>query len=229
MSKPFLKTQDLRATLEELARFGSPVDLAAATEPVENHEVEIAQVGGIHDSTIFELPDGRVACMANIAVTNLTSRTIYAVDVELRASWCDSRWDWLQPQRIHSQGRGKNDYSYLLYRFPGKCAWELEYDLVINHYLLERRRLPSKRPLEGFLLGIGGLMPAELRHGRWLKLSLAIIGADHQEYVTTIDLRTDRLEVQQKMAQPKSLPLRTSRERRDYSPAGSYAHRAQAG
>jgi len=204
MCKTTLKAAELRTSLEELARFGSPVDLSVATRLAESENVEIAQVGGIYDSSIFELPDGRIACVAGIAVTNQTSRTMYVEDVELRTSWGDSQWDWLQPQRYDSEGRAKGDYSYVEYRFPGKCGLHLEYKQVINHVFLERRSLPSRRPLEGFLLGIGGLMPAELRHGQWLKLTLAIIGSDHTEYASAIHLRTERLEVQPKIVKPRT-------------------------
>ena len=62
----------LKASLEELAQLGSPVDLSVAVTEVENEKVEIEQVGGINESHLFELQDGRVACMADIAVTNQT-------------------------------------------------------------------------------------------------------------------------------------------------------------
>ena len=48
----------LKASLEELARFGCPVDLSVALTGVENEKVQIEQVGGIHESHIFELEDG---------------------------------------------------------------------------------------------------------------------------------------------------------------------------
>jgi len=199
-----MNTAELRTTLEELSRFGSPVDLSVATKAGTKEKVEIVQVGGIHDSMIFELQDGRIACAAAIAVTNLTSRTIYGIDVELRTTWGDTQWDWLQPRRIDSLGRAKGEYGYLEYRLPGKCGLQLEYDQVINHFLFERQRLPSRRPLDGFLVGIGGLMPSELRHGQWLELTVAIIGPDHTEYAKTIHLRTERLEARPKVVKPQA-------------------------
>lgn len=204
MRKTAFKTQELRRTLEELKRLGSPVDLSIATKPVEEEKVEILQVGGIHDSLVFELPDGRIACLADISITNQSSRPIFGIDVQLRTSWCDSRWDWLQPRAINIPRHSKRGSSYLIYQFPGEDGLQWEYDQVINHFLFERRSLPSRRPLEGLLLGIGGLMPADLRHGKWLKLTLSIIECDHTEHSTTIELWTDRLDDRPKMAKPRS-------------------------
>ena len=48
-------------------------------------------------------------------------------------------------------------------------------------------------------------MPPELLHGKWVNPTLAIIGADHGEYSTTIHLWTDRLD-----ARPKNKQRRTS-------------------
>ena len=100
----------LRASLEESARFGSPVDLSVADTEVEDGKVQIEQVGWVHGSHLFELQDGRVACMVDIAVTNQTSRTIHVVDVELRATWEDSFFEWLLPVEIHTHA--KRDCSY---------------------------------------------------------------------------------------------------------------------
>ena len=37
-------------------------------------------------------------------------------------------------------------------------------------------------------------MPHDLRHGQWLKPTLALIASDHREYTAQIQLWTDRLE-----------------------------------
>jgi len=70
MFKTALRRAELQASLEELAQFGSTVDLARTNEPAENAKVEIIQVGGIHESQVFELEDGRVACIDALAITN---------------------------------------------------------------------------------------------------------------------------------------------------------------
>jgi hypothetical protein len=204
MCKTALSAAKLKASLQELAELGSPVDLSVAATEVENEKVEIEQVGGIYDSKIFELEDRRVACMVDITVTNQTTRTIHVVDVELSTTWGDIQWNWLTPREIKFHDRSKRDCGYLAYQFPGKCGLELESDQVINHSLLVDRRLPSKRPLEGWLLGIGGPMPAKLRYGQWLDLRFAIIGADHAEYATTLHLRTERLEARTKIVKPRT-------------------------
>src|SRR5271157_93511 len=194
----------LKALLHELARSGSPVDLSVADTGVENEKVEIEQVGCITVSRLFELEDGRVACMVDIAVTNQTARPVDVVDVELRATWDDSLFQWLTPRPVKPQGGARRDSGYSVYQFPGKHGLQLGYDEVINHVLLERKRLPAKRRLEGWLLGIGGLMPPGPLHGQWLDIHLTIIGADHAEYARTIRLCTERLEVRTKIVRPRT-------------------------
>lgn len=149
------------------------------------------------------------------------------VDVELRNAWDDDRFEWLTAREVKTQVRGKR-VCYQLYKFPGSCGLELPYDDVINHHLIEHRRLPAKRRLNGWLLGIGGLMPPELLHGQRVKPTLAIIGADHEEYSTTIDLWTDRIE-----ARPKNKQRRTSlfvrAEERESMPVVPVSARRSAG
>lgn len=193
-----------KASLEELAQSGSPVDLSVSETEVENEKVEIEQVGGIYESRLFELEDGRVAYMADIAVTNQTARTIDVIDVQLRATWDDSLFGWLTPLQVKSQGRGKRGRSYAVYQFPGEGGLQLGCSEVINPLLVERRKLPGQRRLEGWLLAIGGLMPAGPRHGQWVDLSLTIIGSDHAEYSTTLCLCTERLPARTKIAKPRT-------------------------
>jgi hypothetical protein len=183
----------LKASLEELARFGCPVDLSVAATGVENERVEIRQVGGIHESYIFELEDGYVGCMANISVANQRTRTIDVMDVELRAPWDDSLFEWLTPLRVKSDRRAKRGCSHSVYQFPGEHGLQFEYGEVINHFLLDSRKLPGKRLLEGWLLGIGGLMPANLHHGQWFDMLFTIVASDQVEYSTTMSLWTERI------------------------------------
>lgn len=194
----------LKASLEELARFGCPVDPSVAVTEVENEDVEIDQVGWIHASHIFQMADRRVGCMFYIAVTNQRARTIDVIDVEARTPWDNRRLEWLLPSHVKFQTAKKRDCSPLVYRFPGSGP-EFGFDEVVNRYLVERRKLPGRCRLEGWLLGIGGLMPDNLVHGDWLYIPLKIIGADHAEYSTKIHLWTERL-----LAWPKIVKPRTS-------------------
>lgn len=189
----------LKASLEELARFGSPVDSTVADLRIENEKVQIDQIGGIFESQIFQLQNRRGAYIADIAVTNQTSRTIDVIDVELRTPWDNRLVEWVTPFQVEVtplqvklQGHPKRE-NPLVYEFPGERALRFAYDEVINHHLLEARKLPAKRRLEGLLLGIGDFMPDNLVHGELLEMSLTITGADHAEYATTIHLWTERL------------------------------------
>jgi len=223
MYRNTLKTAQLRASLEELSRAGSPVDLSVAEQPIESRKVIIEQVGGIYESFLQELENGRTACVIDIAVTNLTSRAIDVADVQLSTHWGDCLWQWLQPTEINFRDRNR-PCSFLEYRFPGKCGLQLLYDGVINQVLLGRRRLPGTRSVEGWLLGIGGRMPAELRPGQWLDLSLTIVGADYVEYSAMIQVPAYRLKACSKTLKP-AVSLREHAEKhqpRDQQPGDEY-------
>ena len=194
----------LRASLEESAEFGSPVDLSVAVTEVANEKVEIEQVGGLFVSQIFQLQDGRVACIADIVVTNQTSRTIDVIGVELKTPWDNRPVEWLTPYHVKLQGRPKRESSCLVYQFPDEPGLKWDYREVINHRLV-KRKLPGTRRLEGLLLGVGRYMPDNLVHGELLEMSLTIIGADHAEYSEPISFWTERLP-----ARPKIEKARTS-------------------
>jgi len=206
MDKFVLSAERRRAMLEALERSGSPVDVSGPTEEVELPKVEIEQIGGINESMLFELEDGRIACMLQVAVTNREAQAIKVHAVELRTPFSDIQWEWLTPLRIKFRRRGKRDGEYLEYRFPGKCGWKFEHARVINKFLLECRRLEGHSYIEGFLLGTGGPMPAELHRGQSVDSTLAISVADRKEYATPVHLWIDRLEERAKIATPlKSL------------------------
>ena len=187
------RMMSLRASLEELNALGSPVDFSVADNDEENVKVEIEQVGGVHESMIFELGNGRVGYMVDLTITNQTSRNIYPIGLELRTPWEDDFFEWLTPHPFTIKCRKKRDISYEAYRFPGKNGLELRCKEVLNHLLEEGRRLIPKRPFHGWLLATGGPMPAHLQHGQWLGVTLAIIASDHIEYTRKLRLWTDRL------------------------------------
>jgi hypothetical protein len=160
-----------------------------------NAGVEIEQVGGLHESTIFELESGRWGCVIPVKITNQAPKPIYYGDVQLRMPWEDDLFDWLTPIQVPVRSREKRGgRGYQAYRFPGRLGLEFPYKEVANHILLEGRCLSPKRPVTGLLLAIGGLMPDHLQHGQWLDVTLAIIGTDHREYSQQIQLWTERLE-----------------------------------
>lgn len=68
------KGADHSALLREMSAVGVPVDLSAAeAELVAKLDVEIEQVGGVHESMIFDLSDGRVGCLIDILIVNQMS------------------------------------------------------------------------------------------------------------------------------------------------------------
>lgn len=206
------RTQDsvrLGARLRDLAAAGSTLDCSVATTLEENAEVEIRLVGGVHESMVFELPDGRSGYILDLEIINQTSKTIYCLpETELRMPWEDALFDWLPDPKetgrtfsyFRRQRNGRSERveaTYESYCFPGGAQLEYTRDLVLNHILLKGCALRPRCPLNGLLLATGGPMPHDLRHGQWLKPTLALIASDHREYTAEIQLWTDRLEVDQ--------------------------------
>ena len=79
--------EELRLALEELAAFGSPVDLSVVQEDLS---LNIQQVGGVSDSIIFDLPHHRAGYILDMEFLNLRSTTIYLRNIELQLPWADS-------------------------------------------------------------------------------------------------------------------------------------------
>jgi hypothetical protein len=185
---------------------GSPVDLSVATQEFRSPEVEIWQSGGVNDSYVFELEDGRIACILDAGVCTHTSKPIYIEDVELRMPW-KSTFQWLTPHKVTSRNRrGAATSSYEEYRFPGRNGPELDSKDVINHVLIERKILPARRPICGWLLAIGDLMPRHLFRGGWIDAVLVITTSDHTEFCEPIHLWIERSERRRRSA-PRTLDL----------------------
>ncbi len=207
------KTRDsvrLGARLRDLAAAGSTVDCSLAIIPEENVEVEICLVGGVHESMVFELPHRRTGYIMDLEITNQTSKIIYCSEPELRMQWEDRFFDWLPDpketgrtfsyfRRQRNRRSERVEATYESYCFPGG-ALEYPRELVLNHILVKGCTLRPRCPLNGLLLATGGPMPHDLRHGQWLKPTLALIASDHREYTAQIQLWTDRLEVDQERA-----------------------------
>ena len=198
----------LGARLRALAAAGSTVDCSLAITPEENVEVELHLVGGIYESMVFELPDRRTGYIMDLEITNQTSKIIYCSEPELRMPWEDRFFDWLPDPKetgrtfsyFRRQRNGRSERveaTYESYCFP-RGALEYPRELVLNHILLKGCALRPRCPLNGLLLATGGPMPHDVRHGQWLKPTLALIASNHREYTAQIQLWTDRLEIDEK-------------------------------
>jgi hypothetical protein len=179
----------LDAWLHEMSAAGIPLDLSVA-----ELDVEIEQVGGAYENTIFDLPCGRAGYMIDLIITNQTSKSVRCRDIELQRPWVDSEFLWLSDP-VTMNGDPYN------YRFPGEGPLEIPRNLVLNHVLLSGGTLkPGGCARQGCLLGLGSHMPESLRHGASVRMTLSIIAPDHQAYLTTINLWVDRsAKIEQKM------------------------------
>lgn len=197
---PRTNNSELKARLEELARFGSPVDLSVAAVDVASQKVGIEQVGSVDLSRIVELPDHSLACITEVSVINRTSRAIDIIDVDLRAPWDESPFSLLKPAQVAFREGRKTGWEPS-YSFPG-LSMRWDYDQVLNHSLVELDSLPSRRQLQGWLLATG--MPAQLKHGQQYELLLTIVAADNAEYSATLHLLSERRPVR-KLAKRRSI------------------------
>lgn len=208
------KTEDklsLGARLRALAAAGSTVDCSVALPPEEDPDVEIYLVGGVHESMVFELPDGRAGYILDLEIINQTSKAIYCLpETELRMPWEDASFSWLPDPKetgrttsyfVRKNGRRERiNVASESYCFSGGAQLEYPRELVLNHILLKGCTLQPGCPLTGLLLATGRPMPRDVRHGQWLETTLALIASDHREYNAKIRLWTERLEVKQKRA-----------------------------
>jgi hypothetical protein len=201
----------LAADLRELAAAGCTVDCSVAEGPKQKVGVEIYLVGGIYDSMIFELPDRRTGYILDVEIVNQTSKVIYCSETELRMQWEDTMFGWLpdpkETKRTFSYFRRKRNGSKERvevanesYCFFGGTHLEYDRDLVLNHVLLKGCSLQPGCPLAGLLLATGGPMPHDLRHGQWLEPTLVLTASNHREYSAQIQLWTDRMESDRKVA-----------------------------
>lgn len=181
----------LQEILDELARSGSPVDQSVAA-PTTPNAVEIWQVGEIHSSSVFELDNGQVAYSLNVSIFNKKTRPIDVIACEIRTTWEDGLFRWLAPITRQSRGREKRPHNYEVYRFPGDFGPEFHGEDVLNHHLQEGERLPGREALSGWLLAVGGRIPAQLRHGQWIDADLVITDADRVEHSTKLELWVSR-------------------------------------
>lgn len=191
---------NLRASLQELARLGSPVDLSVAdvgrANQTENQDLEIEQIGGVHESHIYQLKDGRAAFVAQVRIANQTNKPIYPLEMEMQLFWQDPTVDWLEPRPIKVNGRKKPNYSYQCYRFPDGLQFSAAE--VVNHVIFGHRMLIPNKPIEGLLLATGGRMPADLKHGQTLDVALTITDSAYTEHRATIDFWVNRVVYQPK-------------------------------
>jgi hypothetical protein len=187
------------ALLRKMHELGSPIDLSVAEE---ERGLEINQLSPVCDTNILDLDYGRSGCFFYVAIINQTSRPIYCVDLELRIGWPSFAFHWLPDPR-------ERQYSAHYYALPSTGAPEFPHGEVLNHVFLsevERCVLTPRVPYEGWLLGVGGSLPCDLRHRECVEATLAIIASDDTEYTGKISFVAERHAVKPKfMKRERSL------------------------
>jgi hypothetical protein len=157
----------LEATLRQLAAAGSWVDFSVAKIPEENAEVEIQQVGGIHDSPLCELPAGRAGYILDLEIVNQTSKAIHCSHTELRMPWQDALFDWLPDPKDTGMGfsyfRRKRNGAVSASKpclrhtvFPAADNWNTRETWSLTIFCLRVARPPSSLSPEGVAFGKRG-------------------------------------------------------------------------
>jgi hypothetical protein len=198
------RVMSLQASLKELAGLGSEVDEGVVRTEVDDPGLEIELVGGIHDSRVFELEDGRAGYMLDTVITNRSPRSLSLIGCELLLTWEDELFEWLTPHTLTIKQRKEPAIPYEAYRFPGRIGLEFPRGEVINHFLTEGKRLSPERPIHGWLLAIGGMMPRYLLHGGWTDATLVITTSDHVDHCHEILLWTERLQARPERTERRS-------------------------
>ena len=201
--------EELRLALEELAAFGSPVDLSVVQEDLS---LNIQQVGGVSDSIIFDLPHHRAGFIIDIEILNRRSRTIYLRDIELQLPWADPWFQWLPDPGTENhdakKATGKKSGRPRMqppprYCFPSSDGLEFPRHQVLNHHLAENGKL-TRKPMRGLLLAVGARMPDSLLHGSFLEASLVLRDVEGIAHRAAVTFTVDRRAV---IAKPKTQNL----------------------
>lgn len=144
--------------------------------------------------------------MTEVGVTNLRSRTIQVSDVELRAPWREMPRRFLSPVTISVPVRSKAKRSHRAYKFPVDPPLHLEVGEVVNYVLMQRKKIPGKTIVDGFLLAIGGKLPPGLRAGQQAELTLTIMTGSQSEYSTNLVAFVERRKGAMKKPRQRILP-----------------------
>lgn len=141
----------------------------------------VCQVGGVADTTAFDLPCGGTGFIlwVHVAVDMPAFRIL---SWELVLPWEDAQFQWLADpsERVPSDG---------MYQVPGCVGLKYPRDQVLNH----RRTLKRGHSLDGLLLGLGfESIPARYRHGTTIDASLVLIDEMGRGFSSPVQLWTDR-------------------------------------
>ncbi len=132
-------------------------------------------------SRLVELENGRMAYKIYMEMIN-GLRELAGINFELKMTWNDLQFYWLrEPTRLwHGQH----------YCFPGRMRLRYHVDETLNGLIGES--LPPGAERSGVLLGIGGPISSEFKHGDSLHGLLALVDGFGKEHPTNIKLLLDR-------------------------------------
>jgi hypothetical protein len=176
-----------RDLIEQILQLGIPTDvtradLLASSPP---SKIRIDCIGGVSETSAFDLDPGGTGYMASLSLTVLRKPfAIAAFDLVL--PWMRSRVSWLSDP---ADGDGPRN----TYQFPGRHRLEFPRDVAINHLADAQQNLPVGKCIEGLLLGYGlESIPDCFKHGGYAVGQLGVVDQFGQEHSAEINVWIDR-------------------------------------
>jgi hypothetical protein len=190
-----------RGLVRQMHQLSVPTDVTAKDlrGPDSQSKIRIDVVGGISETTAFDLDPGGTGYILSLSLTVL--RKPFAIAAfDLALPWMRTPVIWLSDP---ADGDGPRN----TYQFPGRHSPEFPRDVAINHRASAQRNLSPGKCIEGLLLGFGfDPIPDYFQHGGDVVGSLVVIDQFGERHSADISFWIDR---SAKMSSKKrSRPLR---------------------
>jgi hypothetical protein len=180
----WMKRRDL---VKQMHQLGVPTNVARTDLRGSNSPsmIRIDAVGGVSETSAFDLDPGGTGYMASLSLTVLREPfAIAAFDLEL---------PWMRTPVIWLSDPADGDGPHNTYQFPGRHLREFPKDIAINHFANAQRNLPLGKCIEGLLLGYGfDSIPSCFQHGGHVGGMLSIVDQFGEEHSAEISFWIDR-------------------------------------
>ncbi len=190
------RTPQEAAAARRLQDLGTPLEF----DEDQCKFVFIRQCGSQDENSALELRCGAMNYIISLSITSgLPNLGISYIDLTL--PWSDPNFYWLDDP-------GETGGSAANYKLPGTNLW-YSFNEVLNHRINLSRTLRRGSTIQGLLLGFGGRMPREFKHGMDVPARLTVVDQFDNEYPQEVELRIDRSEglLRKTSPMPKREPI----------------------
>jgi hypothetical protein len=176
-----------RDLVQQMLQLGIPTDVTRADLIASNppSKIRIDCIGGVSETSAFDLDPGGTGYMASLSLTVLGKPfAIAAFDLAL---------PWMRTPVIWLSDPADGDGPHNTYQFPERHSPEFPRDIVINHRANAQRNIPPGKCIEGLLLGYGfDAIPDCFQHGGDIVGRLGVVDQFGQEHSAEISFWIDR-------------------------------------